>query len=74
MSDDDIDTSDIPEITDAQAKTAHPGSQRKTTVEIALGSGLVAWMKNTPEDGDLETQVNRILRQHVIGQIRKASS
>jgi len=71
--DEDIDTSDIPEITDAQWTTARKGRYfrpTKTSVTIRLDSDLLDWFKTRAETGGYQTEINRVLRRHMIEAIK----
>lgn len=67
MKDEDIDFSDIPEITDAQWATARRGVSRpiKQPVTIRLDADIVGWFKEHAGDKPYQTEINRVLRQHV---------
>jgi uncharacterized protein (DUF4415 family) len=73
MSDDQIDTSDIPELPRAAWKDAvrgrfyRPGKQ---AVSMRLDADVVAWLKK-PGKG-YQTRANRILRQRMLQEIRGA--
>lgn len=69
MADNNIDTSDIPEISDAQWATARKGRHfrpTKTSVTIRLDADLVDWFKARAEDGGYQTEINRVLRRHMV--------
>jgi len=71
--DEDIDTSDIPEITDAQWATARKGRYfrpTKTSVTIRLDSDLLDWFKTRAETRGYQTEINRVLRRHMIEAIK----
>jgi uncharacterized protein (DUF4415 family) len=72
MPDEDIDTSDIPEITDAQWQTAIRGRDRKIEVTLPVYGTTIEWFKNNSENADFKSEINRVLRQYVIDAIRKA--
>jgi uncharacterized protein (DUF4415 family) len=68
MSDEDIDLSDMPEITDEQwARAFRPGLGRpiKQPVTIRLDTDIVNWFKAQAGDRPYQTEINRVLRQHV---------
>jgi uncharacterized protein (DUF4415 family) len=68
LRDEDIDLSDIPEITEEQWATAfRPGLQRpiKLPVTIRLDADVVGWFKEHAGDKPYQTEINRVLRQHV---------
>lgn len=70
-----IDTSDIPEITEAQWATARKGRYfrpNKTSITIRLDADLVDWFKTHAENGGYQTEINRVLRRHMVGAIKKA--
>ncbi|CAN7262145.1 BrnA antitoxin family protein [Rhizobium sp. LjRoot254] len=72
MRDEDIDTSDIPEITDAQWKTAIRGRDRTIEVTLPVYATTIEWFKNNSENADFKSEINRVLRQYVIDAVRKA--
>jgi uncharacterized protein (DUF4415 family) len=68
MSDDEIDLSEIPEITDEQwARAFRPGLGRpiKQPVTIRLDMDIVRWFKAKAGDKPYQSEINRVLRQHV---------
>jgi uncharacterized protein (DUF4415 family) len=68
LRDEDIDLSDIPEITEEQWATAfRPGLHRpiKMPVTIRLDADVVGWFKEHAGDKPYQTEINRVLRQHV---------
>jgi len=67
MRDEDIDFSDIPELTDEQWATARRGMTRplKQPVTIRLDADVVGWFKEHAGDKPYQTEINRVLRQHV---------
>lgn len=69
MKDEDIDLSDIPEITDEQwARAFRPGLGRpiKQPVTIRLDTDIVNWFKQRAGSKPYQTEINRVLRQHVV--------
>lgn len=73
IADAEIDTSDIPEITEAQWTTAQKGRHfrpYKTSITIRLDADLVDWFKAHAENGGYQTEINRVLRQHMIEAIK----
>ncbi len=68
MSDDDIDTSDISELP-ASAVLVSRGSSVyraiKQPVTIRLDADIVGWFKDHAGDKPYQTEINRVLRQHV---------
>jgi uncharacterized protein (DUF4415 family) len=71
MPEEDIDLSDIPEITAEQWATNRPGHYRplKQPVTIRLDSDVVGWFKDHAGDKPYQTEINRVLRQHVARQL-----
>jgi uncharacterized protein (DUF4415 family) len=68
LRDEDIDLGDMPEITDEQWATAfRPGLHRpiKLPVTIRLDADVVGWFKEHAGDKPYQTEINRVLRQHV---------
>jgi uncharacterized protein (DUF4415 family) len=73
MSDDEIDTSDIPELPPGAWKDAVRGRfyrPVKQAVSMRLDADVVAWLKK-PGKG-YQTRANRILRQRMLEEIRRA--
>lgn len=75
LSDDDIDTSDIPEITDwSNAKRGVFYKYRviKKQVTLRLDAGIIAWFKAQSDDGrGYQTRINEALREHIHHQLEK---
>lgn len=71
MTDEEIDTSDAPEITDwtgaVRGKFYRPTKQ---TVTIRLDADVVAWLKD--REPKYQTAVNRILRDYMTAQRKSA--
>jgi uncharacterized protein (DUF4415 family) len=69
MSDDDIDTSDIPELP-ASAVLISRGSTVyrpvKQPVTIRLDADVVGWFKDHAGDKPYQSEINRVLRRHVV--------
>jgi uncharacterized protein (DUF4415 family) len=68
MPDDQIDTSDIPEIPEEKWQFAkRPGLYKpvKQPVTMRLDADVVAWFKDHAGDQPYQTEINRVLRQHV---------
>jgi len=59
LQDEDIDLGDIPETTDEQ------WSQAFRPAYIMLDAKLVSWFKDHAGDKPYQTEINRVLRQHV---------
>ena len=73
MSDDDIDTSDIPEMTDEQWANARRYVRPvKQPVTIRLDAEVVGWFKDHADGRPYQTEINRVLRQHVAEAKRRA--
>ena len=73
MSDDDIDTSDIPDVTDwANTKRGVIYRLTKQRITLDLDADVVAWFEsNTKTDIDCQTAIIQALREHV--QLRKTA-
>lgn len=74
MPDDQIDTSDIPEATAEQWATARRGAlfrPIKTPVTIRLDADVVAWFKQSADNGKYQSEINRVLRDHMTSQHKK---
>jgi len=68
MRDEDIDLSDVPELTEEQlSRGFRPGLHRpiKMPVTIRLDADVVGWFKEHAGDKPYQTEINRVLRQHV---------
>ena len=73
MSDEDIDTSDIPEMTDEQWANARRYVRPvKQPVTIRLDAEVVGWFKEHAGDRPYQTEINRVLRKHVAQAKRRA--
>ena len=71
MPDEDIDFTDIPEITDEQWAGRQRGHYRpiKQPVTIRLDADVLGWFKERAGDGPYQTEINRVLRQHMARQL-----
>ncbi|SCX19817.1 BrnA antitoxin family protein [Agrobacterium rosae] len=68
MSDDDVDTADIPEAPAENwmhAKREALYRPIKQPVTIRLDADILAWFKEHAEQSGYQTEINRVLRQHV---------
>jgi len=68
MSDDQIDTIDIPEASAESWRHARrPGLYRplKQPVTLRLDADIVSWFKEHAQDRGYQTEINRVLRRHV---------
>ena len=67
MRDEDIDLSDIPEITEEAWRNARRPHFRplKRPVTIRLDADLIEWFKTQAGDRPYQTEINRVLRLHV---------
>ncbi|MFM7408233.1 MAG: BrnA antitoxin family protein [Cuspidothrix sp.] len=73
MSDEDIDYSDIPPLTDeffAKATLRIPAAQAKNVIQ--LDPDVVAWFK--AQNTDYQTAINEILRHHIESSINQKSA
>jgi uncharacterized protein (DUF4415 family) len=74
MADSAIDTSDIPEVLDwSGAKRGLFYRPVKQQLTLRLDSDVVAWFKSSPRDGGYQTDINRALREYVVGHGRKGA-
>ena len=74
LPDDQIDTSDIPELSPEAWKNAVRGKfyrPLKQAVSLRLDADVVAWLKK-PGKG-YQTRVNRILRERMLSELRKSA-
>lgn len=65
-----IDTDDIPEAASENWLHAkRPGLYRpiKKPVTLRLDADVVAWFKDNAQGGGYQTEINRVLRRHVMG-------
>ena len=75
MTDEEIDFSDIPPLTDEQLSAMKPlselfpdAAQKKTRITIRLDSDVVSWFKeqvNQAEGGSYQALINEALRKHI---------
>lgn len=68
LPDDQIDTSDIPELPpEAWLEARRPGLYRaiKKPVTLRLDADVVGWFKERAGGRGYQTEINRVLRQHV---------
>ena len=67
MSDDEIDTSDIPEVTDwSNAKRGVIYRMTKQRITLDLDADVIAWFRsNAKTDIDCQTGINQALREYV---------
>jgi uncharacterized protein (DUF4415 family) len=73
MPDDSIDTSDIREMTDEEWANARRYVRPvKQPVTIRLDAEVVSWFKEQAGDRPYQTEINRVLRQHVADAKRRA--
>jgi len=75
LPDDQIDTSDIPELPSNAWKDALRGKfyrPVKQAVSLRLDADVVAWLKKRGKG--YQTRANRILRERMISEIRKAGA
>jgi len=75
LPDDQIDTTNIPELTEAQLATGQRGRffrPVKTPVTIRLDADLLDWYKSNAENGKYQTEINRALRLYMQEATKKA--
>ena len=73
LADDEIDTSDIPELPPSAWKDAARGRfyrPIKQAVSMRLDTDVIAWLKKRGKG--YQTRVNRILRQQMLADIKRA--
>ncbi|MFM7365465.1 MAG: BrnA antitoxin family protein [Cuspidothrix sp.] len=73
MSDEDIDYSDIPPLTDeffAKATLQIPAAQAKNVIQ--LDPDVIAWFKS--QNTDYQAAINEILRHHIESSINQKSA
>ena len=69
MSEEEIDTDDIPEApAESWALAKRPGLYRpvKKPVTLRLDMDLVEWFKARAPEGGYQTEINRVLRRYVV--------
>jgi uncharacterized protein (DUF4415 family) len=69
QSDEDIDTSDIPELGEDFFREAELRIPAKQTVTIRLDSDVLAWFKE--QGAGYQTRINQLLRQYMQAQQRQ---
>jgi uncharacterized protein (DUF4415 family) len=72
---DEIDTSDIPEMPDTAVLYSRGGQvfrPIKQPVTIRLDADVLSWFKDHAGDKPYQTEINRVLRQHVADAKRRA--
>ena len=76
MPDDEIDTSDIPEVTDwSDAKRGVIYGRTKQQITLDLDADIIAWFKsNAKTEIDCQTGINQVLREYVRRQTAKEST
>jgi len=76
LADESIDTTDIPEASAAAWRDAvRPGLYRpvKQPVTLRLDADIVAWFKDHATGAGYQTEINRVLRDHVASEDRRAA-
>ena len=69
MSDDHVDTADLPEApADNWRNAKRPALYQSVT--IRLDAEIMAWFKEHTPDGGYQTEINRVLRQYVAAKDR----
>ncbi len=74
MPDSEIDTSDIPEMSDENWALARRGGMFrpvKQPVTIRLDADVLSWFKAHAEGRGYQTEINRVLRAHVAKKEKK---
>jgi uncharacterized protein (DUF4415 family) len=69
LPDDQIDTTDIPEAPHENARLARRpglGEALAHPDAVALDADIVGWFKEHAGDKPYQTEINRVLRQHVV--------
>jgi uncharacterized protein (DUF4415 family) len=77
MSDDDIDTSDIPELSEEQMANGRRGLHFrpfKAPVTIRLDVDIIGWFKENAENGKYQSEINRVLRQYMVEAVNKTGA
>lgn len=75
ISDDQIDTVDIPETSEENWATARRGGGRPTvkmSVTLSLSPQVIGWFKAQGRDGDFETAMSQVLADHVAHETAQA--
>ena len=74
MPDEDIDTADIPEAAPenwVHARRGHLYRPLKQPVTIRLDADVVAWFKDHADDRGYQTEINKVVRRHVLEQEKR---
>ncbi len=73
LPEDRIDTDDIPEAPLANMMAGERGRYfrpTKTSITIRLDADLVDWFRTQTENGGYQTEINRVLRRHMVETIK----
>lgn len=77
LPDEAIDTSDAPELQNwsgAKRGLFYSGAFPSDEVAVALDAKVVDWFENNAASGeDFESRINRVLKEHIAEELRKAS-
>ena len=77
LPDEAIDTSDAPEVRDwsgAKRGLFYSGASPADEVAVAVDAQVVDWFQSNTQSGeDFESRINRVLKQHIAEELRKAS-
>jgi uncharacterized protein (DUF4415 family) len=76
LPEDQVDIADIPEASIDNIRQGVRGAHfrpLKTPVTIRLDADVVAWFKETVESGKYQSEINRVLRQHMTDKQRKSA-
>jgi uncharacterized protein (DUF4415 family) len=76
LPEDQIDTDDIPEAPIENMRQGVRGPYYralKTPITIRLDADVVAWFKETAESGKYQSEINRVLRQHMTEEQHKSA-
>lgn len=77
LPDEAIDTSDAPEVKDwsgAKRGLFYSGASPSDEVAVGVDAKVVDWFQtNSPSGEDFESRINRVLKEHIAEELRKAS-
>ncbi len=77
LPDEAIDTSDAPEVMDwsgAKRGLFYSGASIDDEVAVAVDARVVDWFQsNSESDEDFKSRINRVLKEHIAEELRKAS-
>jgi uncharacterized protein (DUF4415 family) len=73
LSDQQVDTSDIAEITKEQWQHARRGGDEPQSVSVRLDATVVQWFRTHSKGNSVEADINAVLRQHALEEDKKSA-